>query len=360
MNPRIIVIGGGITGCSIMRDLALRGYRAILIEKNGIASGATTNCHQNLLSGMRYIVKDPEVAMECYRENQILSKICPDLVGEYHNYFVGEKNKYTFKALKKAKQLGIKYKIIDTQKAFEEIPALNRKLNLIIETEDRNIKALLYCKKCLNYSFIEHSFVYHKTKITSIKKENNYCIVTTDKGAFEADFLINSTGAGCNKIAEMLGDTLPVKYNQGSIIIQKALSKRGIQILKQPGDGDAYIVHGKYAFLGTTGKNIDDPEKREFDNVSEYLNEKFSYAMPEIGKQKTINQIVGVRPLIVEKETDSRNVSRGFKIIESKSGLINVIGGKLTTARLMAEKTVDLVERKIGKNNYCRTAITKL
>ena len=30
--PRIVVIGGGATGCGVARDLSLRGYKVVLIE----------------------------------------------------------------------------------------------------------------------------------------------------------------------------------------------------------------------------------------------------------------------------------------------------------------------------------------
>ena len=56
----VIIIGGGATGAGIVRDCSLRGLRALLIEKDDIASGTTGRNHGLLHSGARYAVKDLE------------------------------------------------------------------------------------------------------------------------------------------------------------------------------------------------------------------------------------------------------------------------------------------------------------
>ncbi len=41
----MLVIGGGMTGAGVLRDLAMRGIRAILIARGDFASGTTGRCH---------------------------------------------------------------------------------------------------------------------------------------------------------------------------------------------------------------------------------------------------------------------------------------------------------------------------
>ena len=43
--PRIIVIGGGATGCGVARDLVLRGYKTILVESGNLGSGTSSRSH---------------------------------------------------------------------------------------------------------------------------------------------------------------------------------------------------------------------------------------------------------------------------------------------------------------------------
>ena len=60
----VVVIGGGSTGAGVLRDLALRGIEAILIEKGDLASGTTGRSHGLLHSGGRYCVNDEQAAIE--------------------------------------------------------------------------------------------------------------------------------------------------------------------------------------------------------------------------------------------------------------------------------------------------------
>ena len=74
-HTTVVIIGGGATGIGILRDLSMRGVKAILLEQGGIASGASSRYHGLLHSGGRYAVKDNEAAKECIEENMILRRI---------------------------------------------------------------------------------------------------------------------------------------------------------------------------------------------------------------------------------------------------------------------------------------------
>src|SRR5512140_3927224 len=73
-----VVIGAGSTGSALAHDLALRGVRVTVVERAGVASGATGHNQAQLHSGARYAVNDPESARECIQENRILRRILPE------------------------------------------------------------------------------------------------------------------------------------------------------------------------------------------------------------------------------------------------------------------------------------------
>ena len=75
--PKIVVIGGGATGCGVARDLVLRGYKTTLIEFGDLGSGTSSRFHGMLQSGARYAVSDTKYAEECYRERKIIADIFP-------------------------------------------------------------------------------------------------------------------------------------------------------------------------------------------------------------------------------------------------------------------------------------------
>src|SRR5512136_1495303 len=88
LQTEVLIIGGGVTGVGISRDLSLRGIPSVLVEKGDFASGASGRNHGLLHSGGRYAVSDPEAAKECVAENRILRKIAPHCIEETEGLFV--------------------------------------------------------------------------------------------------------------------------------------------------------------------------------------------------------------------------------------------------------------------------------
>jgi glycerol-3-phosphate dehydrogenase len=194
-------------------------------------------------------------------------------------------------------------------------------------------------------------------EINKIKKQNRY-ILSTNRGEFEADYVINATGPWIIAIAKMMGVSIPLTYSQGTIVVQETLSPRGIQYFHEPSDADAYIVHGENGWLGTTSTTIKGPEDAKPEPwANNYLKDKFSIILPDIKKQKTLKMFTGIRPLFKEEKniSEGRAISRNFKIFESPNNFLHIVGGKLTTARLMAEEISEIISKKEGNTAKCRT-----
>lgn len=88
LQTEVLVIGGGATGTGIVRDLAMRGFDAILVERDDLSTGTTGRFHGLLHSGGRYVVKDPHLAKECILENRILRQIMPHCIEDTGGFFV--------------------------------------------------------------------------------------------------------------------------------------------------------------------------------------------------------------------------------------------------------------------------------
>jgi glycerol-3-phosphate dehydrogenase len=84
----ILVIGGGSTGTGVVWDAALRGFRAVLVEKRDLTHGTTGRYHGLLHSGGRYVVKDPRSAEECIQENRILRRTHAHCIEDTGGFFV--------------------------------------------------------------------------------------------------------------------------------------------------------------------------------------------------------------------------------------------------------------------------------
>ncbi|MBS5255343.1 MAG: FAD-dependent oxidoreductase, partial [Cutibacterium granulosum] len=80
MEADVVVIGGGATGAGVVRDVAMRGYSAILLDRADLGQGTTGRYHGLLHSGGRYVVSDQQSATECAEENAIVTRINADAV----------------------------------------------------------------------------------------------------------------------------------------------------------------------------------------------------------------------------------------------------------------------------------------
>ena len=355
----VMVVGGGAAGAAITRDLVMRGFDVVLVERSKLASGSSLASHQNLVGGLRYVVKNPTVAAECAEENRVLSRIAPELVGERFNYFVGFRDDYVETALRAAASLGVRTDEVGLREAFTEVPGLSKDVNIVVETDDRNLDVRAFCLLNCAVAKQEGAVVFEDTAISSIKRTGEGFLICTGRGELQVRYIVNATGPWLNAICEKVGVKVPLVYSQGTIVVQKSLSSRGLQFFHKPSDGDAYIVHNGEAWLGTTSTTISCPESATPEPwAEEYLKEKFSTILPKVKGESTRRRFVGVRALLGEcGNGNGRSLSRDFTFLEDPEGFFNVVTGKLTLARLVAERVADKIADREGTRARCRTHV---
>src|SRR5215212_1911815 len=77
----LLVIGGGITGCGIARDAALRGLSVALVEKDDFASGTSSRSSRLIHGGVRYLEHGHlRLVFEASAERRRLLRLAPHLV----------------------------------------------------------------------------------------------------------------------------------------------------------------------------------------------------------------------------------------------------------------------------------------
>src|SRR3989337_4172335 len=77
----LLVSGGGITGCGVARDAAMRWLRVALIERDDFASGTSGRSSRLIHGGIRYLENAQfHLVLESIRERQTLLRIAPHLV----------------------------------------------------------------------------------------------------------------------------------------------------------------------------------------------------------------------------------------------------------------------------------------
>ena len=117
---------------------------------------------------------------------------------------------------------------------------------------------------------------------------------------------------------------------------------------KMPADGDILVPIQTVSVIGTTDVRVTDPEHLTIEpwEVALLLIEG-DKLIPGLSQARILRAWAGVRPLYQENFSgDSRDATRALALIDhqqrhDRPGLISIVGGKWTTFRLMAEKTMD-------------------
>ena len=76
----VVVIGGGINGTGVARDLSLRGLSVVLYERNDLAFGASGNSSGMIHGGPRYMTSNPEVTRTSCEDSGFIQHIAPHLL----------------------------------------------------------------------------------------------------------------------------------------------------------------------------------------------------------------------------------------------------------------------------------------
>jgi len=371
IETQVLIIGGGVTGTSIARDLSLRGLNVVLIEKKDLNAGASGGNHGLLHSGARYIGSDPKAAAECAHEIDIIKKTAGHCVEETGGLFAavpGDDERYIADFPEMCKTCKIPFKPIDVKDALEMEPALSPDTIAVYGVNDATInpfklsienmkEAVSLGGKYLGGTVLE-SFNIENRQIVSAGVQNR---VTGESFCIQADTYINASGAWANKVASMAGIPIHMVLSKGTLLVtNKRVTKRVINRLRKADDGDIIVPGGVVSILGTTSVRIDQPDYiyPTVDEVDLIIDEG-EKMVPSLKACRFVRAYSGVRPLVSPGGAGDREVSRGFTLLDhEKDGVDNFVtitGGKLSTCRLMAEKTSDRVCQKHGIDARCRT-----
>jgi len=370
----VLIIGGGVTGAGIMRDLALRGLHSLLIDKRDLCAGASGGNHGLLHSGGRYVSNDLHSAIECRVENEILKRLAPQCVEETGGLFVaveGDDPEFAAKFPDFCEAAGISCKEIMPIEARRMEPLLSEKLFKAYLVPDATIDPFRLALENVAHARILNDSIYRPhTEIISfdIKDGQIVAAICRDNRTqatlrIQAKQFVNAGGAWAMDIARKAGCTdVNLLYSKGTLLISHdRMAAHVINRLRPPADGDILVPGGTVSVLGTTSVHTDNletirPTVEEIDhNVIEG-----TAMIPALSTARYIRAFSRVRPLLQSSESaDARDATRGFALLDHISqGLTNfctITGGKLTTFRLMAEKTSDLVARRLDNTKGCKT-----
>jgi glycerol-3-phosphate dehydrogenase len=371
-QPHAIVIGAGFTGCAIAHDLALRGFRVTVLERGEIASGTSGRTHGLLHSGGRYCVYDRESAVECIEENIILRKIAKQCIEFNGGFFVAlQESDLEYAPLfeEGAQACGIPIEKLTLAEALRLEPYLNPAALAVYTVPDGAFDPL---RLALAFAASARKngaafYPYHQVKGLVVDGKGNVSGAevwdrTTDTTyEVRGDIVINATGAWAGEITKMANAQVSITPTPGVMVAyDQRLINRVLNRLIPPHDGDILIPQRRMVCIGTTSFEVEDVDYIPvLEDQVEFMRRCAIDLVPEVKNTRERGAWMSARPLLGKGES-GRSLARTFKCFDHQEmdgidGLVTITGGKATTCRVMAEKTVDVVCQKLGVRAECAT-----
>ncbi len=411
----IVVVGAGIHGVAVAYDAALRGLKVALIDKGDFGSATSSNSLKIVHGGLRYLQHaDFRRMRESIRERKTLMRIAPHLVyplpfliPTYGHFVKGPEA--LFFAMVANDLISIdrnwgmppdkhlpRGRVISKSEMQRLFPGVNQE-NLTggaiwydaqMYNSERLILAFLHSAVqagavACNYVKAE-AFDLRGDQVTGVKARD---VLTDTPLSIRARLVVNTSGPWYNQILEMLGRP----ESADKILLSKALNlvtrsvsegfAVGVYSRKKYKDADAVLSKGSRLFFITPwrGKSLIGTAHVVYDgspnsfrvtrqDIDDFLREvQDAYPSAELKPEDVTFYQAGMLPITaVDPETGDVTLAKHHRIVDHRKvhgvdGAVSVIGVKYTTARDVAEKTVNLALRKLGlPQRRCVTAIAPL
>ena len=379
LSVDVLIIGGGATGAGLVRDFARRGLRCLLIDKGDLGSGTSGRHHGLLHSGGRYVIKDALAARECIDENRILRRIAPASIEDTGGYFVAtpddpEEYVDAFEAACVAS--GVPCEEVPVAELLRREPALNPAIRRAFRVPDGGLEPwqLIQATVADARSRGARIWPYHRAvamELTAGRRIVSVDLADERSGSITRvvpRFVVSASGAWAGSVAALADIKLSMAPGKGTMLIfNQRMTDAVINRCHRPADGDIMVPVHEVAILGTTEITVEDPDRYGIgrDEVAQLMVEG-TKLFPDLARMRLLRAYAGVRPLYKDDQPaaavkDGREISRAHLIIdhESRDGVgnfVSIVGGKITTHRLMAEQTADAVCAKLGVTEPCTTA----
>jgi glycerol-3-phosphate dehydrogenase len=373
----VLVIGGGATGAAILRDVARRGLKSLLVERSDFGTGTTGRYHGLLHSGGRYVAKDQLAARECIEENRVLRRIAPASIEDTGGYFIAtpdDPDDYVEAFADNCNASGVDCDEVKVSDLLAREPALNPKTRRAFRVPDGSIEPWMLIDSMLADARRHGSEALTYQRVIGMEVQGNRITEvslrdeqTGTVSRVWTKFVVSAAGAWAGQIAAFANVKVEMTPGKGTMLIYNhRMTDAVINRCHRSSDGDIMVPVHTVAILGTTDIKVPDPDDYEVTRAEvERLVSEGAKMFPDLPRMRILRAYAGVRPLYQPPAdavpgVGNRSISRAHAILDHEDqgvdNFVSIVGGKLTTHRLMAEQTVDVVAGKMGISAPCTTA----
>ena len=378
----LAVIGGGITGAGIALDGISRGLSVALIEKSDFASGTSSRSSKLIHGGLRYLEHlEFSLVREALRERATLTRLAPHLseplaflvplyeagipsplgnsrlklsVGLWlYDLLAGAENigRHRWVNREEALRLAPRLQSNGLRGGFVYYDCLTNDSRLVIEV----IKAAARRGGAIANYAAARALMKEGPRVSGIDLEDR---LTGEIVNLRAKVVVNAAGVWSDDVSRL----------DNSAALRRLRPSKGIHVVlpSEKFDNQMAVLipslgESRFLFvipwcgrtvIGTTDSDysgeLDEPLAEDSEVARVVRSAAGSFPAAAISDDDVISTFAGLRPLVSSNGESTAEVSRKEEIFESESGLITIIGGKLTTYRHMAERVVDLAVKGLA------------
>ncbi|KFM99860.1 FAD-binding oxidoreductase [Bacillus clarus] len=319
----VLVIGGGIIGCSIAYYTSKYGRDVTIIEKGEFVSGTSSRCDGNILA----IDKDPGFDSQMSLVSQkLVTELSEELEHSFEYRAPGsilvcesdEEMEAAQQWVNRQKEAGLPFRMLDRQDIREESPFFADDLLGGLEcATDSTVNPYLLAFSLLAEAKKFGVKAFNHTEVKEMKRDiDSSFIVETTNGTFTAKQVVNAAGVWAPKIGQMLDVNIPIEPRKGHIIVasrQQHVGSRkvmefGYLISKFGGKRKVDALTEKYGvalvFEPTESQNFLIGSSREFVGFHTRINNEVIKCIanrairfyPKMADMMVIRSYAGLRP----------------------------------------------------------------
>jgi len=216
-EAKVVVIGGGVAGCSLLYHLTKLGWRdVVLLEKDELTSGSTWHaaglCTQfigsyNLMKLLKYSLDlygalelETGQAVDFHRCGSVRLAGTQDRIDEFHHR----------KGI--ADQIGIPFEIVSPERARELFPLIDITgvLGAAYLPTDGYIDPTSVTHALAKGATTGGAEIVRHAPVTALEREGDRWRVTTPKGEIRAEIVVNAAGQWARALNRLVGRDLPI------------------------------------------------------------------------------------------------------------------------------------------------------
>jgi len=232
-NSKVVVIGGGIAGCSVAYHLAKLGWKdTVLLERDQLTSGTTWHAAGLVgqLGASATITRLRKYSLNLYKELEIKTGLSTGLKqnGAITVASSAERLQELLRQATAAQLFNVNVEIVNKERIKELYPVINDEdiLGGVYMPEDGQADPVGVTNVLAKAAKMEGAQIFEKTSVEKILVKNKKIVgVQTKFGKIDCEYVVIATGMWSRQIGEDIGVSIPLYPNEHFYIITEPLDK---------------------------------------------------------------------------------------------------------------------------------------